>query len=83
MNSDDELVQAFAMALGIAPTKVVDSLTYRSIPEWDSVGHMALIAELESRFNVMLDTDEILDLSTVAAAKQILGRHGVSFDAGH
>ncbi|MDP1563169.1 MAG: acyl carrier protein [Pirellulaceae bacterium] len=79
MTADDELVKGFAMALGIAPSKVIDSLAYQSIPEWDSVGHMSLIAELESRFKVMLDTDEILDLSSVATAKQILGRHGVDF----
>lgn len=82
MTPQDELVNGFASALGIARDKVTETLAYRSIPEWDSVGHMSLIAELESRFNVMLDTDEILDLSSVAAAKQILGKHGVDFFGG-
>jgi len=75
------LQAAFAQALGIPITSVTPDLAYRAIPQWDSVAHMALIAELESTFNVMLDTDEILDLSSVAVAKQILGRHGVAFDA--
>jgi len=83
VNTTSSLVTAFALALAIPVDQVTDDLTYRSIPQWDSVGHMALIAELESTFNVMLDTDEILDLSSVAVAKQILARHGVSFDAGH
>jgi len=78
---DQTLCAAFAESLGIPLTSVSNELAYRSIPQWDSVAHMALIAELESRFNVMLDTDEILDLSSVAVAKQILGRHGIAFDA--
>ncbi len=82
MNSKAELIAGFAMALGIPQEMVTDDLAYRSIPQWDSVAHMALIAELESRFSVMLDTDEILDLSSVGVAKQILGRHGIEFHVG-
>lgn len=81
MTSLTKLSTVFSQSLGIPVEQVSDALTYRSIPQWDSVAHMALIAELESAFNVMLDTDEILDLSSVTMAKQILTRHGVSFDA--
>ena len=81
MSSNAQLIDAFAQALGVPVQSVADELAYRSIPQWDSVAHMALIAELESRFNVMLDTDEILDLSTVAIARRILGKHGIDFYA--
>jgi hypothetical protein len=40
---------------------------------------MALVAGLETEFNVMLDTDDIIAMSSVAVAKQILHKHGVSF----
>jgi acyl carrier protein len=45
------------------------------------VAHMALVVELESEFDVMLDTDDILAMSSVAKAREILGRLGVGFDA--
>jgi acyl carrier protein len=51
------------------------------IKEWDSVGHMALVAEIEGEFDVMFDTDDILGMSTVAKAREILTRYGVGFDA--
>ena len=41
---------------------------------------MLLIAELENTFNVMLDTDDIIDLSSVAKAKEILAKHGITFE---
>jgi acyl carrier protein len=47
------------------------------VAEWDSVGHMALIAILEDAFNIELDTDDIIDLSSFEKGKEILKRYGV------
>jgi acyl carrier protein len=78
---DDKLRQCFSRALGVPLERVTDELAYNTIKEWDSVGHMALVAELEGEFNVMFDTDDILGMSTVAKAREILGRLGVGFSA--
>lgn len=72
-----KLQQCFVAALGIEPAQVVDSLAYNSIKEWDSVGHMALMTELETVFDIMLDTDDILNLSSVGKAREILAKYGV------
>jgi len=79
MNNQEKLIQAFATALAIPTASVMDTLTYESIPQWDSVAHMALVTELESVFDVMLDTDEILAMSSVAIARDIVAKHGVKF----
>ena len=77
MSIEAKFFQAFAQALGIDATSVVDDLKYNTIPEWDSTAHMILIAELENQFDVMLDTDDIIDMSSVKKARQILKRNGV------
>jgi acyl carrier protein len=66
-------------ALGVAPDAVTDALAYNSITQWDSVAHMALVAALETEFQTVLDTDEIIAMSSVAAAREILAKHGVVF----
>lgn len=71
------LVQIFAEALAIDPELVSDELGYQSIPQWDSVAHMTLIAALEDTYEIMLDTDDIIDMSSVAKARQILAKYGV------
>ena len=71
------LVQIFADALAITPELVTDELTYQSIPQWDSVAHMTLIAAIEDEYEIMLDTDDIIDMSSVAKARQILAKYGV------
>lgn len=75
----EKLVASFVQGLGISPQQVRDELAYQAIAEWDSTGHMALVAELEACFDVMLDTDEIIDMSSVSKARQILQNHGVAF----
>ena len=77
--TNERLVKCFVDALGVPRETVTDGLAYNSVKQWDSVGHMALVAALESDFNVMLDTDEIIALSSVGVARQILQKHGVTF----
>jgi acyl carrier protein len=55
----------------------LNSLTYRSISGWDSVGHMVLIAGLEEAFDIMIDTNDILDFSSYEKGKQILKKYEV------
>ena len=78
--NDEKLRACFQRTFGIPLEQIRDDLTYNSIPEWDSVGHMALVAALETAFDIMLDTNDILDLSSVAKAREILGKYGVRFD---
>lgn len=73
-----KLIRCFTEALGVPESAVTDSLAYQSVAQWDSIGHMALVAAIESTFGVMLDTDEIVGMSTVAKAKEILKKHGVA-----
>jgi acyl carrier protein len=80
MNAE-KLRECFSRSLGIPQERVTDDLAYNSVKEWDSVGHMALVVELESAFEVMFDTDDILGMSTVAKAREILTRYGVDFNA--
>ena len=52
-------------------------LEYQGIATWDSVGHMALIAALEGAFDIMMDTDDIIDLSSDEKGKEILKKYDV------
>ncbi|HEY0956425.1 MAG TPA: acyl carrier protein [Roseateles sp.] len=79
MSNQDLLHNAFVTVLGLPPGQVSDQLTYGSVPQWDSVAHMALITELEDVFGVMLETEDIIGLSSMVEARRILGKHGVAF----
>lgn len=76
MNTD-KLRDAFVTSLELAPSVDVTTLKYREIPEWDSIGHMALVASIEDAFDVMLTTDQVIALSSFDAAIDILKDQGV------
>jgi acyl carrier protein len=79
MNNTNKLIKVFTDSLGIKEEAITDDLQYNSIPEWDSVAHMSLIAELEEAFDIMLDTDDIIDMSSLSKAKEILAKYDVEF----
>lgn len=79
MSQNDKLIKVFSGSLAIPAELVTDDLEYNSLAEWDSTAHMVLIAELESQFDVMLDTDDIIDMSSVRLAKQILAKYDIQF----
>lgn len=79
MNTE-KLRAVFAEALDIDASLITDELTYNSIPEWDSVAHMALVTEIDDQFDIMLDTDDVLDMSSFAKAKEILGKYDIAFE---
>ncbi len=79
MSNEERIVKVFSESLGIDAKMVKGELKYNTIPEWDSIGHMALITALELEFDVMLDTDDIIDMSSVTKAKEILGKYDVDF----
>jgi len=75
--SAEKVKQAFREALELPADLDIEALEIGGDPHWDSVGHMALVAELESRFEIMLETDDMIDMSSYAKALEILRRYGV------
>jgi acyl carrier protein len=78
--SEQQLKDSFIAVLGIEPNIDWTALTYRSIPEWDSLAHMQLVAQIEESFDIMIDTQDVIDMSSFDIAKDILAKYGVSFD---
>lgn len=49
-------------------------LKYQDVEAWDSVGHMGLIASLEETFDIMMDTDDIIDFSSYEKGREIMAK---------
>jgi acyl carrier protein len=77
MNTTQTLQDIIAAALSIPAEQVTDDLSYQSIREWDSISHIYLITELEAAFNITIDTDEVLEMSSVEKVKETLRKHNV------
>ncbi len=74
MSNSEKYNQVFIKTFEIAEEQLND-LKYQDISVWDSVGHMNLIAALEETFDIMMDTDDIIDLSSYEKGKEILAEN--------
>ena len=79
-SSTERLKKAFADALSLPPGADFETLAYAATPGWDSVAHMALVAEIEGAFDIMFSTDDVIGMSNFAIARQTVARHGVVLD---
>ena len=72
---ESKLKSIFAESLGIDESVVTDNLRYAEIPQWDSVAHMALVAAIEEGFDIMIETEDVIDMSSFEKAKQIVNKY--------
>lgn len=56
----------------------LDGLKYQDIPEWDSIGHMNLVAALEEEFGIEMEIDDITDISDFHKGKEVLLRYEIA-----
>jgi acyl carrier protein len=75
MSVEDTVAEAFRESLDLDPTFDVTTLTYRGHPSWTSLGHMTLVAALEDRFDVMLDSEDILEMSSYHKVVEIMDKY--------
>lgn len=78
MTNEEKYINAFVQAFEIDADKA-KTLEFQAIPAWDSVGHMGLIAQLEEAFDIMMEPDDIVDLSSFEKGKEILKKYNVEF----
>ena len=79
MTNLEKYTKIFAETLEIGEDACA-GLAYQGIDQWDSVGHMSLIAALEDGFDIMFDTDDIIDFNSFEKGKEILsGNYGIEF----
>ena len=70
--------EIFKAALNIRDNKLNENLKYNEIDEWDSIGHMTLVAALEEEYKITLETDDIIDFSSFKKGMEILKKYKVN-----
>ena len=76
MTNLEKYNNAFTENLQISEGEL-QGLQYQGTELWVSVGHMTLMAAIEYAFDIMLDTDDIVDFSSYEKGKEILKKYDV------
>ena len=79
MDNNKKYSTAFSSTFSIDEDNLTN-LEYNNIDEWDSIGHMTLIAEIEQQFEISIETDDVIDFSSFKKGKEILKKYGVNLN---
>ena len=70
------LEEAFAADSG----SLTPAIARRDLPGWDSMGALMLIAELDSRFGIVLSPEQSKTMAYVRGVLELLRAHGCLID---
>ena len=79
MTAIDKYNNAFIESFELSVDEL-SGLNYQGTELWDSVGHLTLISTLEDTIDIMMETDDIIDLSSYEKGIEILkSKYNVEF----
>lgn len=79
MTNKEKYDNIFIDCFGVKPDALNEHFVYQCIPAWDSVGHMGMIAGLEDAFNIMMETDDIIEFGSYTIGIEKLSKYGIDF----
>ena len=79
MKNKNKYIEIFTKSLSIDKKKFKETIKYNDIPEWDSIGHMTLMSDLEEGFKISIDTDDVIDFSSFKKGIQILKKYKINY----
>ena len=80
MDNLEKYKKSFIEAFELEEDADLSDLQYQSIEEWDSIGHMALMAELEEKFDISIKTEDLIQFESFTQGVQILARYKVTVE---
>jgi acyl carrier protein len=72
----EELV---AQVFGLQLDEVGDDCGPDSVEDWDSLGHLNLLMEIEEVYGISLSTDDALEIVDVQSLRQVLTERGATW----
>ena len=79
--TNDQFKALFGEFMTIPPDVDWTTVKYQEVEGWDSIAHMSLIAEIEDRLGIRLETDDVIDMSSYAKAVEIAAKYGTQIVA--
>lgn len=71
-----DIEELIADVLEIDRSRVDADLEFGGIPEWDSLAHVNLMVEVETRLGTTIDAEQMVELTSVAAIRDYVSAHG-------
>jgi len=71
--------EVVSKVFGVERRLVTDATSNRSLTEWDSLGHITLVVELEATYGVSVSAEDALAMTDVGTIKRVLRDRGATW----
>jgi len=78
-DNHQRLVEAIARGLGVRPGNLHGKSSQENVKEWDSLGIVRVVAEVEAEFRVQFTLLEIAEFLNIELIQTILAEKGIKF----
>ena len=79
MTNKEKYDKIFMNCFSVDESALNDEFVYQCVPAWDSVGHMSMIAEIEDKFVIMMEIDDIIDFGSYSKGFETLAKYEINF----
>ena len=80
MDNQEKYDHVFMQVFNVSKSALTDQFTFKETEIWDSIVHLQLITELEDNFEIMFDTEDILNFGSYKNGMKILAKYGISIE---
>ncbi len=78
MSNIEKYNSIFASVFNVGEEVLNTDFNIDSVDNWDSITQLTLVTELEDEFDVMFDTEDILEFKSYEEGKKIIGKYDIS-----
>lgn len=64
-NIGNKVKEILSQILGVDKGRITESLSIGDIPQWDSMGNIAIISAIEEAFGVEIPMEDLFELTSV------------------
>lgn len=65
MEVKDKVISIIAETLEVEPSRITMETSVGDFPKWDSLGHLAILQNIQDEFDIELEAEEIIELEDV------------------
>ena len=73
-DAEDTLAEIISKVLLLDTNELTDDLKRGDYEPWDSMAHLVLVSEIENKFDIVFEDDEVVDIWTVADIRILLSK---------
>jgi acyl carrier protein len=80
MSNLDKFNSVFAEVFEVEKSELGSDFSIDNVDNWDSVTQLSLVSDMEDEFDIMLDSEDILEFKSYDAAKAIVAKYDINLN---